>query len=188
MHKITQKDIAYAEGIAYNLCPIKDTSHPLFRECMSAARYGLVTAAVRFDESHPKSNWSAFKALRIRGEVMETIRRENIQGNIGLSYRGRYDRNTIELEEIGTMPNLIDEQPDSNPEEALLRNDLRNAIRIILFDMLPEPEATVIELFFYAELDFRRIRNYIHSKEPVEEILQRGLQKIKKLLIKYGYI
>ncbi|RPI88748.1 MAG: sigma-70 family RNA polymerase sigma factor [Chloroflexi bacterium] len=122
MRTITKADIQYAEGIAYRTCPIKDFDHPLWKECLSAARYGLVDAARKYDPDHAKQNWKAFMAIRVRGEVREIIRKERVQCSVGLTHRSRNNQDHIKISEYDTIWDIASDSHQSMNKEAVYDN------------------------------------------------------------------
>ena len=115
MRKITDSDVSYAKRLIRMKYPYIEVTSSLYTECESAALWGLFDAARRYDPEKGVP-WEAWANKRIKGEIINIVRKEINQGGVGITGKGRYNRKvSVDVSDID--PDILSK--NVNPEELL---------------------------------------------------------------------
>jgi RNA polymerase sigma factor for flagellar operon FliA len=147
-------------------------------DLIQAGNVGLVKATNKFEESYgaPLAGYARF---RIRGEMLDMVRRNAERDNAGAAGRGS-NAGTPDLE------SQIPASPDSSPQQSVLRRQ-RSEIIWEELQRLPPRYQAVIRLRYSREMTLREIGDELNVNESRAcQLHQLALTRLKRALSNRG--
>ena len=147
-------------------------------DLIQAGNVGLMKATSNFEESYgaPLAGYARF---RIRGEMLDLVRRNAERDNAGAAVRGS---NTGPPDSESQIP----ASPDSSPQQSVLRRQ-RSEIIWEELQRLPLRYQAVIRLRYSREMTLREIGDQLNVNESRAcQLHQLALTRLKRALLNRG--